>query len=305
MRRLLVIAVLLLATRTVHAQYNVPSQASSDSRVQIAGESEDDQQIATSPKKLAPGFELGASLDFLTTGDRTLGDQRVEFTDVVFFRVHGLIPIGKHAELFAGIDLLPKQPSFTDEHRWQGSLLGARMRVSKTLSAYVRGQLGPNLDHDGFWAIGEAAVQYKRHLAERVLFWESTVGGSYTQLMFDEQDTRFWQAEMLAQTGIAIRDRRGFFATWLMFGFHFPLLSRPTTEMPDAQGRALDPQVRVGMSFGGLIGVTRSLDLFVEASILDRGDLEEPATTLPILSGGFDQQRILFGFNKRFGKRKR
>jgi len=54
-----------------------------------------------------------------------------------------------------------------------------------------------------------------------------------------------------------------------------------------------------------LVGVTKSLDLFVETSILDRGDLEDGRTTLPILSGGFDQKRVLFGFNRRFGVRRR
>lgn len=304
MSRHLVVVILLCATQTAYAQYNVPSQASSDSRVTIA-ESEDQVIAVGGPKKPAPGFELGASIDFLTTSDRTFGNQKLEFTDVVLFRMHGLIPLGKTGELFAGVDLLPKQPSYTDEHRWQGVLLGVRSRISKRLSTYLRGQFGPNLDHDGFWTVGEAAVQYKREIAERVLFWESTVGGTYTQLFFDEQDTQFFQTELLTQTGIAIRDRKGYFATWLMFGFHFPIISRPTSDMPDAQGRSLDPQVRVGMSFGALVGVSRTLDLFIEASIYDRGDLENPETTLPVLSGGFDQRRVLFGFNRRFGKRRR
>ena len=59
------------------------------------------------------------------------------------------------------------------------------------------------------------------------------------------------------------------------------------------------------MALGALVGVTKALDLFVEISMLDRGDLEDPSTTLPILSGGFDQQRLLFGFNRRFGTRRR
>jgi hypothetical protein len=304
MARFLVIIGLLACAGTAHAQYNVPSQASSDSRVEIADGGED-MQIAEPAKKRPASFELGASIDFLTTKDRTLGDRKIDFTDVVFFRVHGLVPLGKRGELFAGVDLLPKQPSFTDEHRWQGALLGARVRVSKTVSAYARGQFGPNLDHDGFWTVGEAAVQYKRPIAEKVLFWENSVGGTYTQLFFDDQDGEFFQTELMTQTGIAIREKRGHFATWLNFGFHFPIVGRPTSAMPDAQGRSLDPQVRVGMSFGMLVGVNRALDLFVEASIYDRGDFADPATTLPVLSGGFDQQRVLFGFNRRFGKRRR
>jgi hypothetical protein len=116
---------------------------------------------------------------------------------------------------------------------------------------------------------------------------------------------RFWQTELLAETGIAIREKRGYLATWLTFSFHFPLVSRPTTSAPDPDRGALDPQTRVGVAMGMLVGVTRGLDLFFELSTRDRGDLEDPQTTLPILSGGFDQARVLFGFNKRFGTRRR
>jgi hypothetical protein len=283
------------------AQYNVPSQATGDSsRIEIAS----DQVIASDPPKKPLGYELGASLDFLTR-DREPGADALKFTDIVFFRLHGLVELGRRAELFAGIDLLPKQPSFTDELVWQGALVGVRRTLTKVLSTYVRGQGGPGLGRDGYWVMGEAAVQAKLHLAEKVLFWESTLGGTYTQLFPDEPVRRsFWQTELLAETGIAIREKRGFFAAWLSFAFHFPLVARPLGSNPDPDRGSLDPQTRVGVSLGMLAGVTRGLDLFFEVSTRDRGDFRDPRTTLPILSGGFDQQRILFGFNKRFGPRK-
>jgi hypothetical protein len=306
-RLLLLVLFVVLAASTAHAQYNVPSQASGDARSRTLIAEDDGHQIAVSPQPPpSRGWELGASIDFMTTSGAGLGERPLEFTDLVLFRVHALVAIGRRGELFGGVDLLPKQPSFTDEHRWQGALVGGRIRFSDAFSAYARGQFGPNLDHDGFWTVGEAAVQYRRDIAERVLFWESSLGGTYTQLAFDgPNDTQFFQTELLTQTGIALRDRKGLFAAWLSFGFHFPLVSRPTIAMPDASGRALDPQVRVGMSAGMLVGVNPGLDLFVEGSVFDRGDLDDPATTLPILSGGFDQRRILFGFNRRFGARKR
>ncbi len=287
----------LLATASVaHAQYNVPSQATGDSaRVEIVDEASS-QVIAVDPK--APtklGYEVGASLDFLTR-DRAPGESALKFTDVVLFRVHGLMSIGRRVELFGGVDLLPKQPSFTDELVWQGAMVGTRVSFTKKLSAYVRGQGGPALGRDGYWAIGEIAARSQLHLAERVLFWESTLGGTYTQLFPDDDDRiKLWQTELLAQSGIAIRERRGFFAAWLTFGFHFPL----------AVGRELDPQTRVSVQLGMLIGVTKALDFFAEIQILDRGDLQDPRTTLPILAGGFDQNRFVFGFNRRFGTRRR
>jgi hypothetical protein len=301
MRTLVVVAVLACA-RIASAQYNVPSQASGESRIVIAT---DGAEVVPPPEKLEIGYELGASFDFLTTGDPSLGGQKISFTDVVLFRGHGLVAIGRKVELFGGVDLLPKQPSYTDEHRWQGVLAGLRYAFTKSLSAYGRGQFGPDLAHDGFCLTGEAAGQFKHDLAERVLFWESSLGLTYTQLMFDRPETSpFFQTELLAQTGIAIRDsKEGIFATWLSFDFHFPLVHQPD-EMVSPE-RPTDPQVRVGMYLGAVLGVTKGLDLFVEFSILDRGDVEDRTTTLPILSGGFDQRRVLFGFNKRFGKRRR
>lgn len=299
-----VVALIAIAsTRTARAQYNVPSQASGESRsIEIA----DDGPPRPEPGKTPLGWELGASLDFMTA-DRTLGGRRLKFTDVALFRAHGLLALGKRAELFAGVDLLPKQPSFTDELVWQSALLGAVYRVDRLFSAYARGQVGPGLDRDGYWLAGEAALQSQVHIAERTLFWESALGGTYTQLFPDEPaGGPFWQTELLARSGLAVREKRGFFATWLLFTFHFPLIARPEPGSVDpAMGRALDPHTRVGVSFGMVLGVTRKLDLFVEISILDRGDLEDESTTLPILSGGFDQNRIVFGFNRRFGARRR
>lgn len=298
---LLVVLVVLGLPAIAAAQYNVPSQATGDSSRMILIAEDPPPEKA---EKVDLGWEFGASLDFLTR-DRAPGEPALKFTDVVLFRVHTLLAIGKSTEVFAGIDLLPKQPSYTDDLAWQGALLGTRATLGKNLSAYLRGQVGPGLDRDGYWTMGEAAVQARVLLAERVLFWESTLGGTYTQLFPDRPLGRsYWQTELLAQTGIAIREKRGHFASWLTFGFHFPLAGRPRPD-GDPMVRALDPQTRVGVQLGMLLGVTKSLDLFFELSILDRGDLEDPQTTLPILAGGFDQNRVLFGFNKRFGTRRR
>ena len=306
---LIVHVMLLVAARAANAQYNVPSQATGDSSRLVIANGE--PQLATTPAPaLKLGYELGASLDFLTrdaiAGTPGPAEKALKFTDVVLFRVHGLLAIGRRVELFGGIDLLPKQPSFTDELVWQGALAGVRIGFPRKLSAYARTQIGPGLGRDGYWTMAEAAVQAKLDVAERILFWESTLGGTYTKLFPDEPvSKRFWQTELLAETGLAIRDKRGFFATWLTFSFHFPLVSRPLDRDPDPDRGALDPQTRVGVSLGFLAGVTRALDFFFEVSTLDRGDLDDRRTTLPILSGGFDQRRILFGFNRRFGSRRR
>jgi hypothetical protein len=307
----LVVALVVIASpRIAGAQYNVPSQASGQSgKLEIAG----DDPAKPSAPALAIGWEIGASLDFMTsdpsgrTVEPSLAERKLKFTDVVLFRAHGLLALGRRTELFAGVDLLPKQPSYTDELVWQSALLGARYRFSDPWSAYVRGQSGPGLARDGYWLAGEAALQYRLDLAEKTLFWESALGATYTQLFPDEPvDKLFWQTELLAQSGIAVREKRGIFAAWLTFAFQFPLVARPAPGSPDpASDRALDPQTRVGVAFGMVLGISRSVDLFTEISVLDRGDVDDARTTLPILGGGFDQNRIVFGFNRRFGPRRR
>jgi hypothetical protein len=297
----LIVALLLTSAGVAHAQYNVPAPVTGDTQYELATSDrtrgyQQDVQLAQDEPGL--GWEVGAGLDFLTR-DRLPGGEPLKFTDVVLFRVHGLLSLGRRSELFAGVDLLAKQPSYTDELLWQGALLGARTTVNHWLAGYARVQGGPGLARDGYWGMGEVALQSKVDLAERMLFWDSTLGGTYTHLVPDGAggDTRahVWQTELLAQTGLSFREHRGFFAMWLTFGFHFPLASSPE----------IDPQTRVDVQLGMLLGVTKKLDLFIETAIFDRGDLQDARTTLPILSGGFDQRRILFGFNRRFGGRQR
>ncbi|MEZ4358550.1 MAG: hypothetical protein R3B48_00100 [Kofleriaceae bacterium] len=295
----LALALLLGLSGVAHAQYNVPSQVTGSS-VEIA---RGDAGVAKAPP--ARGWELGTSLDFVTRDGGALGGG-LKFTDLVLLRAHGLVVLGERTELFGGVDLLPKQPSTTDELLWQSALVGLRQTWSKSLSGYARAQGGPAVARDGYWVMGEAAAQARVTLAEKVLYWESTLGGTYTQLFPDRGSKALWQTEALAQTGVAVRDDRGVFAAWLNFGFHFPVVARPRPSAPDpATDRALDPQTRVDVSLGMRIGVNRGLDLFIEAAILDRGERDQPRTTLPILAGGTDQRRLLFGFNRRFGARRR
>ncbi|MFN0249210.1 MAG: hypothetical protein ACKV2T_20165 [Kofleriaceae bacterium] len=306
MRWLLLIAT-VVAPGVAVAQYNVPAQATGGSELAL-DEDRSDSPIAKSDDDIELGQEVGASLDFVTR-DGTSGERAFKFTDVVLFRLHTLIAVGTDTEIFAGVDLLPKQPSDTNESSWQTAMLGVRYTLNRHISVYGRGQGGAALDRDGMWVAGQAAVQTRKNLADRVLFWESAVGGEYTRL-HPEENASIWNAELLVQTGLAIRERRGVFAGWLNFGFHFPLAhrGRMAVEVPGGTPmttpRDMDPQTRVGVSLGALIGVTRGLDLFIELSILDRGDLANPTTTLPILEGGFDQRRLVFGFNRRFGSRR-
>jgi hypothetical protein len=287
--------VLLALPRAADAQYSVPSEAAgSIDRVGSARSKIQDEELVRKP-----GWEAGASLNFLMS-DPSLGGRDLAFTDVVLLRMHGLYAAGGLVEIFGGIDILPKQPSYTDELIWQGGLVGVRYKVGKKSALWMRGQGGPELGGDGWWVGGDTAFQYKLAL-EEVLFWESALGGGYTQLFPDDTDEAYWVAEVMAQTGIAIRDPEGHFGAWLSFGFHFPVLDEPDRKDVPAGVSFLNSQTRVSFQLGGLIALSEAVDLFIEWSILDRGDLEESATILPMLNGGFDQQQLLFGFMRRFG----
>lgn len=250
------------------AQYNVPAPATGshrESSVKIASDDYDGGTIAKDDDDM--GQEVGASLDFITRDGASM-QRAFKFTDVVLFRLHTLVAVGDSTEIFAGVDLLPKQPSDTEESKWQSAMLGVRHTINRHFAAYARGSGGPLIDNKGLWAAGEAAVQASKHLAERFLFWESAIGGEYTR-MFPEDNAKLWNAELLVQTGLALRDRRGFFAGWLNFGFHFPLAHRGRMEVPGAtpdvvEMQDMNPQTRVGVSLGALVGVTRGLDLFIE-----------------------------------------
>jgi hypothetical protein len=62
---------------------------------------------------------------------------------------------------------------------------------------------------------------------------------------------------------------------------------------------AFDPEVRVGLEVGGVLSFDE-WSVFSAYSFVDRGEIAEPQTTLPILDGGFDQRQLMLGVSYRF-----
>jgi hypothetical protein len=60
----------------------------------------------------------------------------------------------------------------------------------------------------------------------------------------------------------------------------------------------IDPQARVDFHLGSVLALVPDWDLFVDFAVIDRGDLSNASTRLPILDGGFDQEQILFGITR-------
>src|SRR5690606_35209207 len=112
-------------------------------------------------------WEIGASLNFITS-EESLGDETLAFTDVMLLRLHALVALGDY-ELFAGSDILPKQPSYTDELVWQGALAGVRASFGTRWSAWLRAQGGPQLGREGYWISADVAAEH-HYALQRMLF---------------------------------------------------------------------------------------------------------------------------------------
>jgi hypothetical protein len=68
---------------------------------------------------------------------------------------------------------------------------------------------------------------------------------------------------------------------------------------------ALDPQPRLDLDIGTAVQLSADWDLSADLVILDRGDLSNPATRLPVLDGGFDQVQFIIGVSRRIRSKAR
>lgn len=241
------------------------------------------------------------TLTFMTA-DGGLSEDKVKFTDVVFFSFAFRYAIKGRAELALGVNLLPKQPSFTDESPWQGANLGARVGFGKRFAGWLHLAGGPLLStSSGYWLNSELGIEAKKSIDPSVVF-QGGLGGTATALVFDEStDESFWMSELAVDGEMIFRAPQGEVAFWLGTQFRFPLVKNPGPGSPDpATGLFLDPQTRVNFYLGFVLSAIPAWDIFVQYVFVDRGDLVNPATTLPILSGGFDQGHLIFGITRRF-----
>jgi hypothetical protein len=252
------------------------------------------------PSMLMPkgSLTVGVDLSFLTA-DAGLGDGPTRFTDVVLFRPRARYTPGNRVELYAGTTLLPKQPSFTDELVWQGGNLGTLVHLGGRLAGFAQAAGGALTNGAGWWTGFDLGVQARKSLDEIVVL-QGALGGATSLLFFDhETENTFWFAEVAAHGEILFQAPDQILAGWLGVDYRVPVAHGPDEPDP-LSGDYLDPQPRVNFHLGFALAFLDDWDLFTEFAILDRGDVEDPATTLPILEGGFDQQHVVFGLMRRF-----
>jgi hypothetical protein len=148
------------------------------------------------------------------------------------------------------------------------------------------------LNDAGGWGSVALGAQTRKSLHETIRV-QAALGGAATRLFMGEDSGRPWFTEVVAHGEALLRTPRGELATWLGVDYRVPLVH-------DDGNLEIDPKVRLSAHLGFLIGYVKRWDLYLLFSVVDRGDLAEPATTLPVLDGGFDQGQIVIGASRHF-----
>jgi hypothetical protein len=259
-----------------------------------------DPASQASPALVLPSgkMELGADVVLVTSGENVEG-RKLDFTDVGLLRLRARRALGEWVEVFAATELLIKQRSDMHEKLWQGGVFGLRLPFGGKFAADLTESGGPLMGRGGWWWGFQPGLVGKFAIDDDTRF-ELGVFDTFTELELRPSTAqRFYVNEVGARVQLQVGDHHG--GGWLGFDYHVPVASNPDDNAPDADtGEFLHPAVRLGVQVGGVV-VLDEWNLFAIYSIVDRGELEHPETTLPILNGGFDQTQICFGVQRRFG----
>ena len=242
-------------------------------------------------------LEVGGEVVFLTS-DEAGSERGLELTDVGLLRLRARRAIGDFLELFVETELLAKQPDVWDEPVWQSAQGGLLIPFGHRLAMSLQGAGGELFQEQGLWWQVQSSLLAKPVIGRWTRF-ELSLGHSITKLDIDRDRRPFWLEEVIAHAETQIGERE--VAAWLGIDYSLPVASNP-----DAPSRTsalyLDPDVGLSLHVGGVMSPPDSgWDLFVIYSVIDRGERERPATTLPILDGGFDQRQLTIGVQHRFG----
>ncbi len=247
---------------------------------------------------LPSGGELTAQMRFLTA-DVMLDDGELRFSDLALFGLTGRWSLFTRLELAASVELLPKQPSSTDEKPWQSVGFSLRSPLGRQVALTLGGAGGHLLGHQGMWTAESLTLEWKKPIHELLAF---DVQGGVNGLGLSSRDTTrstAYLTEASLRTAALFRAPRGHWGAWIGIAYAVPVHRSgrdPTTEL------AIDPQPRVDFHMGTVLSPVKKWDLYVDFAILDRGDAMNAATQLPILDGGFDQKQIIFGITRHIDR---
>ncbi len=248
---------------------------------------------------LPRGDEFGFNLRFVTAPAGP-GGERLRFSDLVVGRLHMRHALGGRAELYAGTDVLPKQPADQGESVWQGSHAGARLGFGPSLAGFVRLGGGPVLGGGGRWGGLSAGLAGRKRIHDAVTL-QGGADAAATGLFYGEDRPRQWLAEAGGHLDVIFFTPIQDFIYWFGFAYSIPVGSGQASSAKMPAPAPMNPQPRVGFEVGAAFAAGERWDVYLAYSVLDRGEADDPATTLPILDGGFDQRQMVFGLIRRFG----
>jgi len=240
------------------------------------------------------GGELTGSMRFITSpAVPGFGDEHaLRFSDLALFSLGGRYALVSKLEVSASVSFLAKQPSVTDEKPWQSVALGLRSPIGKRVALAINGSGGHLIDHQGMWTAESITLQWRKPIEEILMF---DVSGGLEGIGLTARDMpSAFVTEIAASASALFREPRGHWGSWIGLGYAIPVDvhgTDPTT------GLEIDPQPRLDFRIGTVVSLNK-WDLFAELSVVDRGDLSNPATRLPVIDGGFDQRQVLFGVTR-------
>ncbi|MGE5185264.1 MAG: hypothetical protein ACM31C_24515 [Acidobacteriota bacterium] len=245
------------------------------------------------------GGEITGQMKFITA-DRVLGDAPLKFTDLGLFGLTGRWSLFSKLEIAAGVDFLAKQPSYTDEKPWQDVNVALRSPLAKRVALAVSGGGGHLLGHAGMWTREAMMIEWKKPICcdehEEIAAFDLQGGVDGLGLSAPHgAGMNAFLTELSTQTSVQFREPTGHWGAWLGIAYALPVQhsgADPTT------GLAIDPQPRLDFHVGTVLSLEHRWDLFADFAVVDRGDVQDPATRLPILDGGFDQKQIVFGVTR-------
>ena len=240
-------------------------------------------------------YTLSGGISFVTAPVSPFAaDSELRFTDLVLASLAARYSISGRAEVGASIQLLPKQPTDRSDWVWQRADLSTRIGFGKRYAGFAGLSGGPMFGGDGLWSAGAAGVEGQKSIHKTLVF-HGSAGGALTSLFPENKMDGAWFVEAVVGGEMIFRSPNGWFAGWIGTGFHFPVAERARAGDLD-----LDPQTRANFSLGSVLSYIDDWDITFQLDVIDRGDVSDARTTLPIITGGFDQTQLMIGVTRRF-----
>lgn len=264
--------------------------------IPVAGETialggQTDYRSYASDWMVAPeGGTIGGALRMFSV-PRGPNGAPIAIGDLALLTLHGQWTATKRLALAGSVDLLAKQPDDRRDVVLQGAAVSGKLGLTAQTALSLATSAGPTLGDDGYW--GSAAIgAIHRSPIESFLALQLTGTANAIGLRQDMVGRR-WLSELGFSSQLVLHMPGGQAAVWGGIDIGVPI----------AHSAGLDPTSRLGATLGALYSAVENWDLYVEVSWRDRGTMAMPATTLPIVDGGFDQRTVTFGITRRFTKR--